>query len=181
MTKLFSENIIFFDTEFTSLDPNKAELISIGLVKFTGEELYVELDYSGEASEWVKAHVLPFLSGEKISSAKAVQAIRDFVGDSKPYSVGYISQDDTIYWQKLFMTVDSNAMNPFHLVAIDFATILFSHGIDPEAYFSENNADLIKKLGIDRAKYNQHNALDDARLLRETYLKFISNPELFTK
>ncbi len=181
MIKPFSDNIIFFDTEFTSLNPNKAQLISIGLVKFNGEELYVELDYSGEESDWVKQHVLPFLSGKKISKESAVEKIREFVGDTKPYMVGYINQDDNIFWQELFMSVDENSENPFHLVSVDFATMLFSYGIDPEAYYSENNAELLNKLGIDRSKYNQHNALDDSRLLREAYLKFIADPAQFAK
>ncbi len=176
MIKPFSDNIIFFDTEFTSLDPNKAELISIGLVKFTGEELYVELEYSGEASDWVKSHVMPFLTGNRITAKEAVKKISEFVGNTKPYAVGYINQDDAMYWQKLLMSVDDTIDNPFQLVSVDFATMLFAHGIDPTAYYSENNAELLKRLGIDRSKYNQHNALDDAKLLREAYIKFIEDP-----
>lgn len=44
--KFYSENIIFFDTEFTHLDVEIGELLSIGLAKNTGEELYLELDYT---------------------------------------------------------------------------------------------------------------------------------------
>ncbi len=43
--KSFSENIIFFDTEFSSLNPYEGEILSIGLVKPNGEELYLELEY----------------------------------------------------------------------------------------------------------------------------------------
>jgi len=43
----FSKNIIFLDTEFSSLDPYKGEMLSIGLAKLDGSELYLELEYEG--------------------------------------------------------------------------------------------------------------------------------------
>ena len=36
----FFDNIIFFDTEFSNIDSEIGELMSIGLVKPNGEELY---------------------------------------------------------------------------------------------------------------------------------------------
>jgi len=52
------KNIVFLDTEFTDLDPYKGEILSIGMVKLSGEELYIELEYKGESSDWVKKHIL---------------------------------------------------------------------------------------------------------------------------
>ena len=86
-----------------------------------------------------------------------------FVGEKKPYMVGYVNQFDAIYWYKLFGVKN----HPFHYLPIDFASIMFSAGINPEENFA-----LAKQLEIDPAKYRHHNALDDARMLRETYLKF---------
>jgi len=170
--KPFSENIIFLDTEFSSLDPNKGEILSIGLVKLNGEELYLELEYDGEVSDWVKENVIPFLTQEKMNREKAVEKVKQFIGDAKPYIVGYINQDDVMYWQKLYRSVGVKE-NPFQLVAIDFATILFILGIDPESYYFGDENNFYKKIGIDYTKYKKHHALDDAKLLREVYLKFI--------
>ena len=170
--KPFSDNIIFFDTEFSSLDPNKGEILSIGLVKLNGEELYLELEYQGEIDDWVKKNILPILKESKISRKEAVKRIKEFVGDTKPYIVGYINQDDVIYWQKLYRSVGFKR-NPFHLVAIDFASLLFMLGIDPESYYFGDENNFFKKIGIDHTKYKKHHALDDAKLLREVYLKLL--------
>lgn len=47
----------------------------------------------------------------------------------------------------------------------------FVVAIDPEAYFPDDKKNFFEKIGIDAGKYKMHNALDDARLLREVYLK----------
>ena len=180
MIKPFSKNIIFFDTEFTSLDPNKSEIISIGLVKPNGDELYLELEYADEPSAWVKENVIPLLKGGKISKRDAITKIKAFIGDTKPYIVGYINQDDVILWQKLYMSIGIEE-NIFHLVAIDFSTMLFMYGIDPRNYYFGDDNGFLGKIGIDSKKYKQHNALDDANLLREVYIKFIENPKIFSK
>lgn len=58
------ENRIFFDTEFIE-DGKTIELLSIGMVKETGEEYYAEVMETDRslASEWVKENVLPGLTG----------------------------------------------------------------------------------------------------------------------
>jgi DNA polymerase III epsilon subunit-like protein len=45
------KNIVFIDTEFTDLDPYKGELLSVGIVKLSGEELYIEFEQNSESSE----------------------------------------------------------------------------------------------------------------------------------
>lgn len=164
--KLFSKNIIFVDTEFSTLDPYKGEILSIGIVKLNGKSLYLELEFDGQVSPWVKEHIIPTLKGKKVSRKKAIQMISNFVGKKKPYAVGFIPEHDTLYFYKLF-GIDKH---PFYWFPIDFASILFSQGISPENYFKKN---FLKKLGIDTAKYKHtHNALDDANLLKEVFLNF---------
>ena len=148
--KPFSDNIIFIDTEFSTLDPYEGEILSIGLMKLDGQELYMELEYNGEVSEWVKNNIVPNLKEVKISRKEAVLKIKKFIGDTKPYMIGYVNQFDAIYWYKLFSPED----NPCYWIPIDFASMLFISGIDPE-------------------KISLEDALDDAKLLREVYLKFI--------
>ena len=167
--KPFSNNIIFVDTEFSSLDPYKGEILSIGLVKTDGEELYLELEYDGETSEWVKENVTPLLTEEKISRKSAIRLIKQFVGDKEPHMVCYVNQFDAIYLYKLFGTDNY----PFYWIPIDFASMLFAAGISPGAYNHGDKHNFFKELGIDYTKYKEHHALDDAKLLRQVYLKFI--------
>lgn len=163
--KPFSDNIIFVDTEFSTLDPYKGEILSIGLVKQNGEELYLELEYDGEYNDWVKENILPTLKGFKISREEAVIKIQEFIGDSKPFMVSFVNSFDVIYSYKL-----SRERNPFFWVPIDFASILFSLGINPDP---EGYLEFARSLGINTEQYKQHNSLDDAKLLREVYLKML--------
>ncbi len=173
-----TENIIFYDTEFTDLDPRTGELISVGLVSWSGDSLYIELDYDGPAHPWVEKKVIPYLKGKKTHKADARREIAAFVQQhskrklgkrQKPYLMAYVNQFDAIYWYKLFTDPKKH---PAHWIPIDFASILFAHGYDPE---SMRNAKFFKDLGVNKAKYKHHNALDDAKLLRETYFKFIKS------
>jgi len=168
----YSKNIIFVDTEFSTGKPNKGELLSIGMVKLNGEELYVELKYEGKLDPWVIDNVVPFLTEKKISKANAIRKIKKFVGKDRPYAVLYIYLSDITYLHNLF---DSKSIDglPFNWIPIDFATILFSLGFDPNSYHPRHNENLLKKIGIDVGKYNIHNALDDAKLLREVYMKMM--------
>lgn len=168
--KPYSNNIVFFDTEFSSNDPYTGEILSIGMVKMSGEELYLELEYDGPVSDWVKENLLHTLTQEKVKREKAVELIKKFLGSDKPYLVTFVNDFDIVYLHKLLETkVFVNL--PFHWLPIDFASILFGLGIEPESYIVDRKGKLIENLGIDPKKYNLHNALDDAKLLREVYLK----------
>ncbi len=168
--RLFSKNLIFVDTEFSTLDPYKGEILSIGLVKLNGEELYLELEYGGDVSDFVEKHILPTLSKNKVSREDAKTKIREFVGDEEPYMVGLINQYDTLYFYKLFGVSEQ----PLYWIPIDFASILFAEGYNPEKYLK-----FAKSLGINTNGYPPHHALYDAKLLREVFMKFFEiNPEL---
>lgn len=165
----FSDNIIFFDTEFSSLDPYKGEILSVGMVKLDGDEFYIELEHGKEMSDWVKENLLHILTQPKVSREKAQKLMKEFVGDEKPYMMAYVNQFDTICIYKLF-GINSH---PFHWLPVDFSSVLFSLGIDPESYF-KNEFKFVRSLGIDPTQYRQHHALDDAKLLRDVYLKLAS-------
>ncbi len=162
----FSDNVIFYDTEFSDLNMRTGELLSIGMVKYTGEELYLELAYEREVHPWVKKHVLPTLTGKQTAKADAIVQLREFVGDGKPYLVSYVNQFDALYWYDLF---GSPKDHPAFWIPIDFASILFTEGLDPN---SMGKSAFFKSLGVDKEKYTLHNALDDARLLSDTYKQF---------
>ena len=70
--------MIFLDTEFTGLDQDKPDLISIALVDKAGREFYAELPpshYAVQCNEWVHFNVLPHLWGGDY--VQSVAAIRD--------------------------------------------------------------------------------------------------------
>ncbi len=164
MTKTYSNNIIFFDTEFTYLDPKKGSLLSIGLIKMSGEELYFEFEYDGPMDPWVKKHVIPTLSEKKVTRVEAIKQLRTFVGTEKPYLMAYVNQFDAIYWYELF---GSPKDHPAFWIPLDFASVLFALGYDPN---SMGKKSFFKSLRLDKDEYTLHNALDDARLLRDTYI-----------
>ncbi|MCA9328584.1 3'-5' exoribonuclease [Candidatus Saccharibacteria bacterium] len=169
------KNIIFIDTEFTDLDPYKGEILSIGIVKLNGEELYIELESNGQASDWVQKHILKMLDGPKFSREQAVEQIQGFLGSSLPFAAAFVDNYDVIYLTKLF-----GAGNlPFRWMTIDIASVLFAMGINPVKYQldKEGAKAFYKQLGIDTKKFRHHHALDDARLLREVWLKLIDAEE----
>jgi DNA polymerase III epsilon subunit-like protein len=166
-----TENLIFIDTEFTDLDPYYGELLSIGIVKLNGEELYLELITESHPTQWVKDNVLPTLDGPKFTREDAVAQIREFLGETQPFAVCFVDNYDVIYLTKLF-----GAGNlPFRWTTIDFASILFANGINPVKFLGDQNGSraFYKKLGIDYKKYRQHHALDDARLLHDVWQKIV--------
>lgn len=164
-----SKNLIFIDTEFTNLDPYKGEILSIGIVKLNGEELYIELEHNGEASDWVKKNILKMLDGPKFSRTHAMQQVQEFLGDSQPFAVGFVDNYDVIYMTKLF----GAGKLPFKWMTVDFASILFAMGINPVKFQQDSTGakKFYRELGIDVKKYKHHHALDDARLLRDVWIK----------
>lgn len=168
---LESQNIIFIDTEFSSLDPEVGEVLSIGIVKSDGAELYLELKHDGEVSEWVAKHIIPTLSEIKLTPKQAVQTIREFLGETNPYAIAYVDNYDLIYLTKLFGV----GKLPFRWMTIDMTSVLFTLGKNPVKYAPDQPgaSNAYKKLGIDLKKYRKHHALDDAKLLRELWLKLL--------
>ena len=157
----YSDNVVFVDTEFSGLEFYLGELVSIAVVKLSGEELYLELEHAGTVTEFVRREVLPKLTGPKVTPAEAAARIKAFVGDGRPYMVSDGGHYDALYVNKLFGIEDQ----PFNWVPLDFASMLFAHGIKPRT------DELAKRLGVDRGRFRSDHALDDARFLRELYLR----------
>ena len=168
----FTDNIIFYDTEFSSLDPNVGALLSIGAVKMNGEEFYCELEYDGEVSDWVRDNLLPTLTAPKLSREAAKSALSDFVGPGKPFALAYVNQYDAVYTYKLFDGPDT----PLYWLPLDLASILFALGYDPEIYMQNDYTKLANELGVTVHVRHTHNALDDAKFLREVYMALVSKP-----
>ncbi len=160
------------DGEFAKLKPDGIDLLSIGLVKPNGEELYLEIEFDGEIDPWVKKNVFPYLTGEKVSREEAAKKIRSFIGKSKPHLVAYVNQFDWMGICKLFDANNPSQISeriPFHYVPIDFSSMLFERGIEPGIPPTK----IANQYGIDISDINEHNALDDAKLLKRLYDKII--------
>lgn len=168
-----SDNVIFYDGEFTSLNPYTGELLSVGMVKPNGEELYLEIEAKGEVSEWDKEHVLPYLSGNYISRKEAKKRITQFLGNDQPYLVCFVPQYDMVFLHKLFNVGDEEQGDlPYHWMPIDLASILFARGMNPH-HLSEEGVGFLETMGLDPASYRKHNALDDAKLVRDVYFYLV--------
>lgn len=168
------KNIIFWDTEFSSLNPYKGELLSIGMVKPNGEELYFELKPQGTLDPWVKKNVLPLLSDKKISRKEAMKRIKAFCGKGHPHLVAYVNTFDASYLYKLLGTKETTKNYPFHWIHYDFATMLAAKGYDPECLTSKKLSAFAKKIGIDTSWRRTHHALDDAKLVKMVYEKIMN-------
>lgn len=169
ITPYEANNLIFIDTEFSDLDPYSGEILSIGIVKLNGDELYIELDYTGKSSKWVRKNILKTLKLPKLSKKDAVHAVREFLGDTEPFAVAFVDSYDVIYLTKLFGVGNL----PFKWMTVDLASILFANGINPVKFQldSDSAKTFYTSLGIDTKKYKHHHALDDARLVRDVWLK----------
>jgi len=171
----FSDDVIFFDAEFTQLDIIRGELMSVGMITLDGKkELYLELDYdANHASPWVVEHVIPYMTGTTVSHAEAQALIEDLCGHTEPHLVATVNQWDMAFWHKFF----GGKEEPINRIPIDFASILFAMGINPARTIDDEKETFYMQYGIDLNKYNMHNALDDAKLMRDLYIK-LSGPSM---
>ncbi len=168
----FSNQLLFFDAEFTSLEYEKSELLSFGAVTMSGQTYYCEVQQdTTDASEFVQEHIVPTLTGPKISYEQAQREIAAFVQEHyapiQPYLVTFVYKYDAYHWYKLFGYDDALA----HRIILDFASMLFALGIDPEKHSAARRDEFLSVLGIDVNNFSKHNALDDALILREAYIK----------
>jgi hypothetical protein len=86
--------MIWFDTEFIE-DGKTIDLLSIGMVRDDGWRYYAEpaeADLS-RASDWVKANVLPHLSGKKTPRADIAKQIIEFAGEAPEFWAYYADYD----------------------------------------------------------------------------------------
>lgn len=85
----------WFDTEFYE-DGKTIDLISIGVYSEDGRTYYAETDFAREkasSSEWLKANVLPHLSGEERPRAIIAKDLVDFMGSGPEIWAYYADYD----------------------------------------------------------------------------------------
>ena len=191
-----SKTKIFFDTEFTGLHQNTT-LISIGLVSECGKTFYAELtDYDkSQINEWLQNNVIEnFLMSEpKEGEQEYFSASRNSdnpVGNDlyKSYSVQLrcdkkvlevelgrwlfqfeqveIWSDCLSYDWVLFNQIFGHAFNipkNVYYIPFDICTLFYAKGID---------TDISREAFAEMSEGSQkHNALWDARAIRQCFLK----------
>lgn len=160
MIKPFSNNLIFMDAEFSTIDPSKGEIISIAFIKPGGEELYLEIEHDpATLDDWVKENIVPHFTGNFVGKAEAKQQIDAFIGHDHPYVISYINHFDVVfYWRTFGLPEILPTYDQWF--PLDLATLLFFNGIDPRHYGPKRETD-------------SHNALGDARRLQASYTQLL--------
>lgn len=148
----------FVDTEFVDTG-RTIDLISIGIVADSGAELYLELEdiVHADLPQWHQENVVPHLNHDKVpgvlvSRDKAAELIKLFVG-SKPEFIGWYCAYDWVALCQLYgRMLDVPAGWPFFMRDLRQCPAVL------RGYKLHKNAE-----------DNAHNALVDARWIRNSY------------
>ena len=142
---------IFFDTEFIE-NGKTIDLISIGLVKESGESLYLQSnEYNlSKASKWVKDNVIPNLLSDCNHTRKVIaEKVKEFCGE-RPEFWAYYADYDWVVLCQLFGTM-MDLPDGWPMYCRDLKQLMDDRNIESEQ--EESN----------------HNALDDAFWVKATY------------
>jgi len=151
----------FFDTEFIE-DGKTIDLVSIGIVAADGRELYCvssEFDAS-KADDWVKQNVLTKLGDEPpVERAVIRDKIKEFCKYGPEFWAYYADYDWVVLCQLFGKMINLPRHFPFY--CRDLKQLLDDRGLS-EVRQSEDTA---------------HNALSDAKWVRDTYMRLYPNRE----
>jgi len=178
---------VFIDAEFTG-EHAKTTLVSLGLVDFDGNELYLTLDdYDlDQVTDWLHDNVLINIDQSlRISSKEAYEKVSDWL---KKYSNGedisIVSAGLGADWILMVELYKWSVPGEKYFHGLHHLPKFLNHGkhLDLRSLFSvtDLNPD------IDRAKFagkkeftgDRHNAIYDARIVRECFIKLLNFPEL---
>lgn len=151
--------LVFLDTEFTKLTP-EAKLISIALVDEHENYFYAELNDTykiGDCSEFVKTTVLPILRGGEYRMSRYECALRmgNWIDDRGP---DCIIATDAPTWDLPFLR---DLLDPY-----------WPLNLSKEMSFPVFVPDTIKNELIIRHNYAEHNALDDALIMKKAIVGY---------
>ena len=168
---------IFLDTEFTGLHQNTT-LISIGLISETGETFYAELtDYDKtQIDDWLQENVISNLFLSEYDNAAIItkwtlksntESVRYALDNwFKQFDEVEIWSDCLSYDWVLFNQIWGHAFSipkSIYYIPFDICTMFELKGIDPDI-----NREEFSGLKNDAQK---HNALWDAKVIKECYFK----------
>jgi hypothetical protein len=154
--------LVYFDTEFID-DGHTIDLISIGLVREDGKELYLEnkdCDLS-RADPWVREHVISKLGQTTPVTRRTIKAeVLDFCG-AYPEFWGYFADYDWVVFCQLFGRM-IDLPNGWPMFCLDVKQEMHRKELKKPEHLRNDNA---------------HNALDDARWTRQLHLWVMEQPE----
>ena len=178
---------IFFDTEFTGLHKNTT-LISIGLISEDGRQFYAELtDYNLEqCDDWIEKNVLEHLITYRCDNFEKSNYIPNLhVGDKQNISMALknwfkqfksveLVSDVSHYDFVLFIDLFGTAFDlPKNICAVCYdinQDIARKYSISQQEAFDKSREDILfQAYKEDVIKGDKHNALYDAKVIRELY------------
>jgi len=159
---------IYFDTEFTGLH-QATTLISLGMISDNDRELYLEfVDYDrAQVNDWLQQNVIANLRGSasiSVCRAEAIEKIQEYL-ESFNEKIFMIS-DCLAYDWVLFCQLFGNALSIpdyIYYIPFDLSTAFMLAGIDPD----------ISRKEFAYFEATQHNALDDARMIKACWHKLM--------
>ncbi|WP_081065853.1 3'-5' exoribonuclease [Burkholderia multivorans] len=155
--------LLFLDTEYTGLGRAAPKLISIALVAEDGvREFYAELSGTwtpDDCTSFVKRHVLPLLTGPRLSHADARATLRGWF-EQAPRNVR-VACDSRTDWFFLLDLLGAprpqNLANSYYDLRPLIDTAIYHSAVD--AYY--------------RLDAREHHALADARAYRRAWLAWM--------
>jgi len=172
---------VFFDTEFTGLHQNTT-LVSIGLVAETGETFYAEFtDFDkSQVNDWLQENVIDRLyleDGKYTGNPKewTIKACTEFVKAAltewfAKFDKVEIWSDCLSYDWVLFCQIFGHAFNipsNVYYIPFDICTLFKAQGVDPDI----SREKYAYGEYLSEMKDQKHNALWDAKVIRDCYLK----------
>jgi hypothetical protein len=159
----------YFDTEFYERIENgkwTIDLISIGVVSERGDELYLEnadFDVSTISDEWLQNNVIPQLKGGHFAvPLTTIRFLVESFVDDKPIFWAYFADYDWVLFCTLFGRM-CDLPNHFPYYCRDLKQLMDETGVTKR---------LLPKL-----EGSKHNALDDARWLKQAHERLIAIKE----
>ena len=190
-----SKTKIFFDTEFTGLHQNTT-LISIGLISECGKTFYAEFnDYDfKQIDDWLKENVIDNLQYngifQKLDETKNSISYKSTTENIKEKLTTWLEQfgevevwsDCLSYDWVLFNQIFGHAFNipkNVYYIPFDICTLFYAKGIDADISrekfvsntFSESGEPLFFDAEGNMIEKQKHNALWDAKIIRQCFVK----------
>lgn len=132
---------IWFDTEFIE-DGKTIELISIGMVREDGRTYYAECEECdlNRANDWVKANVIPHLSGRKTPRKQIAEQIVEFACETPEFWAYYADYDWVALCQLYGTMMDLPQGWPMFCMDLKQLTVGLGNKRLPDQESTEHNA-----------------------------------------
>lgn len=163
--------LVFLDTEYSGFSHPSIErkLISLALVTEDGKkEWYGELDgwTVNDCSPWVQQHVLPLITGHKITRQVATASLVEWFGSlPRKVQVACDSETDWQFLKALLDVLPANLARDRYDLAQLITNSIYHHTVI--GYFQKGNP--------------EHHSLHDARAYRLGWLAWMAQKNLNTR